>query len=108
MTNEVKTNETKENGLPRRQNHRTNERTARVNPERRETKTSNYRPRRKTANIREQREKEESTKTVEKVVEEKKNARRMPRNTGVENKNRVPRETRSADRETKSKTKNTN
>ena len=118
MTNEVKTNETQESGLLRRQNRRTNERTDRASSERRETKTSSYRPRRKGVNTREQaprekKVKEESAKTVEKVIEEIKEARRTPRNTGVETRNvktenRISRETRGTARETKSRTRNAN
>ncbi|MCI9246112.1 MAG: RNase J family beta-CASP ribonuclease [Clostridia bacterium] len=121
MTNEVKTNETQESGLPRRQNRRTNEKTARSSSERRESKTSNYRPRRRDTNVREQaprekRVKQESTKTVEKVIEEMKETRRTARNTGAETRNtrtqsRTPRETRSSDRTTdratRTRTRNT-
>jgi len=105
MTNEIKTNETKESGLQRRQNRRTNERTTRVSSERKENKTSNYRPRRGT-NTRELRTKEDNTNVVEKVAQEKKTtARRTTRNTRTEN--RIPRETRNINRENKGRTRNT-
>lgn len=108
MTNEVKTNETQESGLPRRQNRRTNEgATNRASSERR---NSNYRTRRKETNTKEQitrrRTREEYVQGVDKEVEEKKTTRRTNRSAGIESRNKVARENHNINRETKTRTRN--